>query len=121
MKATVILLPLLGLTWGLGVLVVHPDMRVVAYLFLICNVFQVRMYVCVRVCIAPVSVCVCVCVWVGGWVGDLVDEWGMGRWGIGIHPCMHVCTYYTYVCVLDVCACVVDACVCVPRGGCVCV
>ena len=40
-KATVILLPLLGLTWVFGVLAIDTNTSVFAWLFTICNSTQV--------------------------------------------------------------------------------
>ena len=42
LKATVILVPLLGFTWIIGLFAVGAEGRVFAYLFVIANVFQVR-------------------------------------------------------------------------------
>ena len=42
LKSTVILLPLLGFTWIIGLFAVGEEGRVFAYLFVIANVFQVR-------------------------------------------------------------------------------
>ena len=42
MKATVILVPLLGFTWVIGLFAVGEEGRVFAYLFVFANVFQVR-------------------------------------------------------------------------------
>ena len=42
MKATVILVPLLGFTWIIGLFAVGEEGRIFAYLFVIGNVFQVR-------------------------------------------------------------------------------
>ena len=42
LKATVILIPLLGFTWIIGLFAVGAEGRVFAYLFVIANVFQVR-------------------------------------------------------------------------------
>ena len=41
-KATVILVPLLGFTWIIGLFAVGAEGRAFAYLFVIANVFQVR-------------------------------------------------------------------------------
>ncbi len=42
MKATVILVPLLGFTWIIGLFAVGEEGKVFAYLFVFANVFQVR-------------------------------------------------------------------------------
>ena len=42
LKATVILVPLLGFTWIIGLFAVGEEGRVFAYLFVLANVFQVR-------------------------------------------------------------------------------
>ena len=42
LKATILLLPLLGFTWIIGLFAVGEEGRVFAYLFVIANVFQVR-------------------------------------------------------------------------------
>ena len=42
LKATVILVPLLGFTWIIGLFAVGEEGRVFAYLFVFANVFQVR-------------------------------------------------------------------------------
>ena len=42
MKATVILVPLLGFTWIIGLFAVREEGKVFAYLFVLANVFQVR-------------------------------------------------------------------------------
>ena len=44
LKATIILLPVLGFTWIIGLFVVGDGGIVFAYLFVIANVFQVRRY-----------------------------------------------------------------------------
>ena len=41
-KATIILVPLLGFTWIIGLFAVGEEGRVFAYLFVFANVFQVR-------------------------------------------------------------------------------
>ena len=46
LKATVILVPLLGFTWIIGLFAVGEEGRVFAYLFVIANVFQVRCGYC---------------------------------------------------------------------------
>ena len=61
MKAIVILVPLLGFTWIIGLFAVGEEGRVFAYLFVIANVFQVR-ETAVRCCIydtAKKGVCMC--------------------------------------------------------------
>ena len=42
LKTTLILVPLLGFTWIIGLFAVGEEGRVFAYLFVIANVFQVR-------------------------------------------------------------------------------
>ena len=42
MKATIILVPLMGFTWIIGLFAVGEEGRVFAYLFVFANVFQVR-------------------------------------------------------------------------------
>ena len=42
MKATIILVPVLGFTWIIGLFAVGEEGKVFAYLFVIGNVFQVR-------------------------------------------------------------------------------
>ena len=41
-KATVILVPVMGFTWIIGLFAVGEEKKVFAYLFVIANVFQVR-------------------------------------------------------------------------------
>ena len=47
LKAMMILLPLLGLTWIIGILAVNNDTQVFAWIFAILNTLQVCMNVCV--------------------------------------------------------------------------
>ena len=42
MKATIVLVPLMGFTWIIGLFAVGEEGRVFAYLFVFANVFQVR-------------------------------------------------------------------------------
>ena len=42
LKATVILVPVLGFTWIIGLFAVGEEGKVFAYIFVIANVFQVR-------------------------------------------------------------------------------
>ena len=42
LKSTIILVPLLGFTWIIGLFAVGEEGRVFDYLFVIANVFQVR-------------------------------------------------------------------------------
>ena len=42
MKATIILVPVLGFTWIIGLFAVGEEGKVFAYLFVFANVFQVR-------------------------------------------------------------------------------
>ena len=42
LKATIILVPVLGFTWIIGLFAVGEEGKVFAYLFVIANVFQVR-------------------------------------------------------------------------------
>lgn len=46
-KGTLILLPLLGLTWLFGLLTVNENTTVFAWIFTILNSFQVHMHVCI--------------------------------------------------------------------------
>ena len=86
MKAFVILLPLMGLTWIIGLFAVsaHPATFIFQIIFIILNSLQVDMCVCAYMC-AFVFVCVCVCVCV--------------RVRVHVRVCVCVC-----VCVF-VCAC----------------
>jgi len=43
MKTTIILVPLLGFTWIIGLFAVEKEGKVFAYLFVFANVFQVRL------------------------------------------------------------------------------
>ena len=47
MKAVIILLPLLGVTWIIGILAVNEDTEVFAWIFAILNSLQVTYYVAV--------------------------------------------------------------------------
>lgn len=46
MKATVVLLPLLGLTWVFGILTIDQNTTVFAWLFTVCNSIQVGSSLC---------------------------------------------------------------------------
>ena len=52
LKATIILLPLLGITWAFGLLAVNQESSVFAWIFTILNSLQVRSY---KVCICTHS------------------------------------------------------------------
>ena len=62
MKAFVILLPLMGLTWIIGLFAVsaHPATLIFQIIFIILNSLQVDMCVCTCVCCVHVLVRVCV-------------------------------------------------------------
>ena len=47
LKAVIILLPLLGITWIIGILAVNEDTEVLAWIFTILNSLQVTYYVAV--------------------------------------------------------------------------
>ena len=47
LKAVIILLPLLGVTWIIGILAVNEDTEVFAWIFTILNSLQVTYYVAV--------------------------------------------------------------------------
>ena len=47
LKAVIILLPLLGVTWIIGILAVNEDTEVFAWIFAILNSLQVTYYVAV--------------------------------------------------------------------------
>ena len=46
LKATVILLPLLGITWVFGILAVNQESSVFAWIFIILNSLQVSLFLC---------------------------------------------------------------------------
>ena len=55
LRAAVILLPLLGMTWIIGIFAVNNETQVFAWIFAILNSLQVTNY-------SHIYVCVCVCV-----------------------------------------------------------
>ena len=48
LRAAVILLPLLGMTWIIGIFAVNNETQVFAWIFAILNSLQVASYECVR-------------------------------------------------------------------------
>ena len=62
-KAVLVLLPILGLTWLCGVLV--PFSIVMAYIFVILNSLQVSVCACTSLCLSfsVGMACVCLCVY----------------------------------------------------------